>query len=68
VDRALTGFLIGFLAPALLTPGSPQGPLLGVFFTIPLGFILGLIGGTFSARRKYRTATSIPQQQLKKHD
>src|SRR5829696_1536712 len=49
----VVGFLIGFVGPILLTPGSPQGPLLGVFFTIPIGFVLGLIGGAFYGSRKY---------------
>lgn len=38
-------FLLGFVGPMILTPESNQGPLLGIFFTGPLGFFLGAIGG-----------------------
>lgn len=44
----LTGaiaFSAGFFGPMLLTPNANQGPLLGIFITGPLGFILGGIGG-----------------------
>ena len=39
------GFSVGFFGPILLTPRANQGPLLGVFITGPLGFILGGVGG-----------------------
>jgi len=35
------GFLAGYLAPILHTPGANQGPLFGIFFSGPLGFALG---------------------------
>jgi hypothetical protein len=38
-------FSAGFFGPVLLTPHANQGPLLGLFITGPLGFILGGIGG-----------------------
>jgi len=38
-------FLAGFAGPILLRPDSPQGPLLGIFITGPLGFIVGAILG-----------------------
>jgi hypothetical protein len=38
-------FSAGFFGPILLMPGANQGPLLGIFFTGPLGFLLGGIGG-----------------------
>ena len=48
------GFLIGIVGPAILHPrDSGQGPLLGVFFTIPLGFVLGLLSGVLYGIRKY---------------
>src|SRR5438045_3286290 len=34
-------FLLGFVGPILTRPDSPQGPLLGIFVTGPLGFALG---------------------------
>jgi hypothetical protein len=39
-------FLAGFVGPILLDPNSPQGPLLGIFFTGPLGAIAGAVVGT----------------------
>jgi hypothetical protein len=39
------GFSAGFFGPMLLAPGANQGPLLGIFFTGPLGFLLGAVGG-----------------------
>ena len=38
-------FLAGFVGPILLTPGSPQGPLLGIFITGPLGALAGAVLG-----------------------
>ena len=38
-------FLAGFIGPLILTPGANQGPLLGIFFTGPLGFIVGAVVG-----------------------
>ena len=39
------GFSAGFFGPILLAPGANQGPLLGIFITGPLGFLLGAVGG-----------------------
>ena len=39
------GFCAGFFGPIILTPEANQGPLLGIFFTGPLGFLLGGVGG-----------------------
>jgi len=39
------GFAGGFFGPILLMPEANQGPLLGIFITGPLGFVLGVIGG-----------------------
>ena len=33
------GFLAGFLGPMIFTPHSNQGPLLGILFTGPFGFV-----------------------------
>lgn len=38
------GFVGGFFGPMLLGGGN-QGPLLGLFITGPLGFLLGGVGG-----------------------
>jgi hypothetical protein len=48
LSALLTGagaFAAGFFGPILLTPTANQGPLLGLFITGPLGFILGALGG-----------------------
>lgn len=39
------GFAGGFFGPILFNPQANQGPLLGIFITGPLGFILGAIIG-----------------------
>ena len=39
------GLVGGVVGPALIWPGSNQGPLLGILITGPLGFILGAVGG-----------------------
>jgi hypothetical protein len=41
----IIGFLGGFVGPVLFTPEANQGPLLGIFMTGPLGFVLGLVVG-----------------------
>lgn len=41
----VVAFLIGFVGPILLTPDLPQGPLLGIFCTGPLGALAGAILG-----------------------
>jgi hypothetical protein len=38
-------FLVGFAGPILLRPDLPQGPLLGFFFTGPLGALAGAVLG-----------------------
>src|SRR5438270_11217411 len=35
------GLLAGFVGPLLLRPDLPQGPLLGIFVTGPLGSVVG---------------------------
>ncbi|MGX5832263.1 hypothetical protein [Mesorhizobium sp. 43Arga] len=39
------GFLGGFVGPIIITPEANQGPLLGIFITGPLGFLVGLVVG-----------------------
>ena len=38
-------FAAGFFGPIILAPGANQGPLLGIFYTGPLGFGLGVAAG-----------------------
>jgi hypothetical protein len=42
---SLIGFLGGFFGPIIFTLHSNQGPLLGLFITGPLGFVVGAAGG-----------------------
>lgn len=41
----ILGFAIGFFGPMIFVPDANQGPMLGIFITGPLGFIVGLILG-----------------------
>ena len=46
------GFLAGFVGPIVFMPESNQGPLLGIFITGPLGFLVGtVIGAIVSVMR-----------------
>lgn len=39
------GFVAGFFGPIIFNPSANQGPLLGIFITGPIGFLIGLVGG-----------------------
>lgn len=39
------GFAAGFVGPMIFIPGANQGPMLGIFITGPLGFVVGLVFG-----------------------
>ena len=39
------GFVLGFIGPLIITPEANQGPLLGIFITGPLGFLIGITIG-----------------------
>jgi len=45
-------FAIGFFGPMIFAPDSGNGPMLGIFITGPLGFLVGAIFG--AARHSYR--------------
>jgi hypothetical protein len=38
-------FAPGFVGPLIFTPQANLGPLLGIFFTGPAGFVVGSVGG-----------------------
>ena len=38
-------FIAGFAVPMFLWPTNNLGPVFGLFFTGPIGFLLGLLGG-----------------------
>jgi len=50
------GFAAGFFGPIILTPSANQGPLLGIFFTGPLGFVVGAVIGWLYARSRARAS------------
>jgi hypothetical protein len=55
------GFVGGFFGPIVFAPEANQGPLLGIFITGPLGFVLGAVGGGvnwFMQRKKGAVATA----------
>ena len=39
------GFIAGFFGPIIFMPEANQGPMLGIFITGPLGFVVGGIVG-----------------------
>ena len=45
VSVGAVGFVGGFFGPIIFMPEANQGPLLGIFITGPLGFILGGVAG-----------------------
>ena len=51
VKFGLIGFALGFFGPMILSPSSGNGPMLGIFITGPLGFVLGIIVGYLRRRR-----------------
>lgn len=54
------GFCGGFFGPMIFAPEANQGPLLGIFITGPLGFLLGGIGGLIYWLAKGRKDTISP--------
>lgn len=49
-------FAAGFFGPLILTPEANQGPLLGIFITGPIGFVIGVALGALYARFRVRSA------------
>jgi hypothetical protein len=45
-------FLAGFVGPMILAPGANQGPLLGIFYTGPIGTLAGILWGFLRAMRR----------------
>jgi hypothetical protein len=41
----IIGFVGGYFGPLIVAPEANQGPLLGIFITGPLGFLLGGVVG-----------------------
>jgi hypothetical protein len=55
----LVGLISGILGPILFQPGANQGPLMGVFFTGPLGFIIGGILGALVSKYQLTQETHL---------
>jgi hypothetical protein len=51
------GFVSGFFGPIFFAPDSNQGPLLGLFVTGPLGFVIGALSGAIYWFVRERNAT-----------
>lgn len=51
------GFTAGFFGPMVFAPGANQGPLLGIFYTGPLGLVLGALAGAVHWFVRGRRAT-----------
>jgi hypothetical protein len=45
------GFALGFFGPMILDPSSGNGPMLGIFITGPIGFVVGLLWGLWRHRK-----------------
>jgi hypothetical protein len=60
---AFAGFVAGFMGPMVFEPESNQGPLLGIFFTGPLGVVLGIVLGIIlplvTAKRNWLVAALV---------
>jgi hypothetical protein len=55
------GFSAGFFGALIFHPEANQGPLLGIFFTGPLGFLAGAAGGaTYWRMRSKRKVEHVP--------
>ena len=44
-------FCAGFFGPLIITPKANQGPMLGLFITGPLGFLIGAVAGVIYGLR-----------------
>jgi hypothetical protein len=53
-------FAAGFFGPMIFAPGANQGPLLGLFITGPLGFVLGGIAGAAYWHRHTQAREASP--------
>ena len=47
-------FLVGFVGPIIVKPDAPQGPLLGILYTGPIGTMVGVAWGLLRAAKRKR--------------
>jgi hypothetical protein len=52
------GFVAGFFGPMIFAPEANQGPLLGIFYTGPIGVMLGAICGFLYGLNRKRLENS----------
>jgi hypothetical protein len=45
-------FLVGFVGPMIVMPSANQGPLLGIFYTGPIGLLVGIAWALWHAARR----------------
>jgi hypothetical protein len=43
---------VGFFGPLIWAPHSNQGPLLGIFVTGPIGFVVGAVTGAILGKER----------------
>lgn len=60
VAAGTIGFAGGFFGPMIFSPGSNQGPLLGILVTGPLGFLIGPAIGVATLIRR-TTLAALPR-------
>ena len=60
VAAGTIGFASGFFGPMVFSPGSNQGPLLGILVTGPLGFLIGPAIGVATLIRR-TTPVTLPR-------
>ena len=49
---AWISFLVGFVGPMIVMPSANQGPLLGIFYTGPIGLLVGIAWALWRAARR----------------
>lgn len=52
------GFIIGFFGPLIWAPDANQGPLLGIFITGPIGFVVGAVLGAILGKPRKRDVST----------
>jgi hypothetical protein len=57
-NLGLVAFAVGFFGPIAWAPDANQGPLLGIFITGPLGFVVGALLGLLLPPREAAGARS----------
>jgi hypothetical protein len=56
------GFAAGFIGPMIFAPDANLGPMLGIFITGPLGFVLGIVAGHVYSQMRARRSRVRPSR------